>query len=92
MSQAGLAADAQQAAAIRANAEKGRLRRRASHGMTSLSSGLRMMLIVGVDVTGALPRKFVIDVEETLHALLSSEGMVSFYYCSLFLFIFFVFL
>jgi hypothetical protein len=29
---------------------------------------------IGVDVTGALPRKFVIDVEETLSALLSSEG------------------
>ena len=33
-----------------------------------------MLITVGVDVTGALPRKFVIDVEETLSALLSSEG------------------
>lgn len=31
-------------------------------------------MFVGVDVTGALPRKFVIDVNETLSALLSAEG------------------
>lgn len=32
----------------------------------------------GVDVSGALPRRFVIDVEETLRALLSSEGKNNF--------------
>lgn len=31
-------------------------------------------MFVGVDVSGALPRRFVIDVDETLRALLSSEG------------------
>ena len=31
-------------------------------------------LTTGVDVTGALPRKFVIDVDATLTALLSAEG------------------
>lgn len=36
---------------------------------------IAVLTIIGVDVTGALPRKFVIDVEETLSALLSSEGI-----------------
>ena len=72
--QAGLVADHQQANAVRANAEKGRLRRRASHGTIPI---LTLLTCIGVDVTGALPRKFVIDVEETLTALLSSEGIRS---------------
>jgi hypothetical protein len=40
MNKAGLAADYQQAAAVRANAEKGRLRRRASHGIPFLLKSL----------------------------------------------------
>jgi hypothetical protein len=70
--QAGLATDYQQANAVRTNTDKGRLRRRASHGTTLIIT--TKLTVIGVDVTGALPRKFVIDVEETLSALLSSEG------------------
>jgi hypothetical protein len=46
-------------------------------GLPMVLLKLLHILMQGVDVTGALPRKFVIDVEETLSALLSSEGSFS---------------
>jgi hypothetical protein len=74
INQAGLSGDFQQQQAA-SRTEKGRLRRRASHGILAFMTRLTGL---GVDVTGALPRKFVIDVDETLHALLSSEGTLPF--------------